>query len=307
MSWSTDEVFSIYKGDSTTLQWNIISDPLNYSYHFEEGDTDFERHGYGGIWGGTHLSAHHNLFANCNSRNPRLNGVRLGATTELVDLRNNVIYNWGHNNVYGGEGGTYNIVNNYYKYGPETQKNVRSRIVNPGKDEKAHIPFGRFFVSGNFVDEAPDVTLDNRKGVHMGNKATGLDKENSLVPEPFKVISIPQQTASSAFEAVLRQVGAILPKRDTMDERIIANVRNRTGNFIDVQGGYPHGTAYEKTINAWPALAQTKPAIDRDEDGMPDEWERKNGLDPQNPNDAILFSLSRNYSNIEIYINSLVK
>src|SRR5215204_1412270 len=64
MSWSTDEVLSVYGGDSTTLQWNIISEPLNYSYHFETGDKDFEHHGYGGIWGGRHLTAHHNLFAN---------------------------------------------------------------------------------------------------------------------------------------------------------------------------------------------------------------------------------------------------
>ena len=71
LSWSTDEVFSIYAGDSTTLQWNLISEPLNYSYHFETGDKDYEHHGYGGIWGGRHLSAHHNLFAHCNNRNPR--------------------------------------------------------------------------------------------------------------------------------------------------------------------------------------------------------------------------------------------
>ena len=100
ISWSTDECFSIYGGDSTTLQWNIISEPLNYSYHFEEGDKDYERHGYGGIWGGAHLSAHHNLFAHCNSRNPRFNGTRLGSSQELVDYRNNVIYNWGGNNAF---------------------------------------------------------------------------------------------------------------------------------------------------------------------------------------------------------------
>src|SRR6185436_2809978 len=58
MSWSTDEVFSVYAGDSTTLQWNLISEPLNYSYHFETGDKDYEHHGYGGIWGGLHLTAH---------------------------------------------------------------------------------------------------------------------------------------------------------------------------------------------------------------------------------------------------------
>jgi len=91
MSWSTDEVMSVYGGDSTTLQWNMIAEPLNYSYHFETGDKDWENHGYGGIWGGAHLSAHHNLFAHCISRNPRFNGARLGAKEELVDFQNNVV------------------------------------------------------------------------------------------------------------------------------------------------------------------------------------------------------------------------
>src|SRR6187200_462722 len=76
MSWSTDEVFSVYAGDSTTLQWNLISEPLNYSYHFETGDKDYEHHGFGGIWGGRHLSGHHNLFAHCASRTPRFDGNR---------------------------------------------------------------------------------------------------------------------------------------------------------------------------------------------------------------------------------------
>jgi pectate lyase len=97
MSWSTDEAFSVYSGDSTTLQWNLIAEPLNYSYHFETGDKDYEHHGYGGIWGGKHLSAHHNLFAHCNSRNPRFDGIR-NIPEENVDFRNNVIYNWGGNN-----------------------------------------------------------------------------------------------------------------------------------------------------------------------------------------------------------------
>jgi len=101
MSWSTDEVCSVYAGDSTTLQWNILSEPLNYSYHFETGDTDFEKNGFGGIWGGRHLSAYHNLFAHCSNRTPRFDGIR-NAPEENVDYRNNVIYNWGSNNVYAG-------------------------------------------------------------------------------------------------------------------------------------------------------------------------------------------------------------
>src|SRR3954463_3479702 len=142
LSWSTDEVLSVYAGDSTTLQWNLISEPLNYSYHYETGDKDYEHHGFGGIWGGKHTSGHHNLFAHCANRTPRFDGER-NIPQEFVDFRNNVIYNWLSNNVYAGEGGAYNIVNNYYKYGPSTTPNSRTRVVNPYK-KLPKLDYGKF-------------------------------------------------------------------------------------------------------------------------------------------------------------------
>lgn len=304
MSWSTDEVCSVYGGDSTTLQWNIISEPLNYSYHFETGDKDYERHGYGGIWGGNHLSAHHNLFAHCLSRNPRFNGTRLGASRELADFRNNVIYNWGHNTVYGGEAGNYNIVNNYYKYGPGTIKSVRSRIVNPSKTDA--IGFGQWYVSGNYVDEARDVSKNNWLGIHMPKDATNDDKKEAVMDKPHAAETMPLQSAEEAYQSILENVGASY-KRDTLDVRIINDVKNRTGRFIDVQGGFPHGTEYELTVNAWPALKSLPAPADADKDGMPDEWETRNNLNPQDASDASAYKLHKQYTNIEVYINSLVK
>lgn len=302
MSWSTDEVFSIYAGDSTTLQWNLISEPLNYSYHFETGDKDYEHHGYGAIWGGKHLSAHHNLFAHCNNRNPRFDGIR-NAKEENVDYRNNVIYNWGGNNIYAGEGGNYNLINNYFKYGPTTNPNAKYRIVSPGKWENPVIPYGKYYVNGNYVDGAPEMTKDNSLGVIMGNNGTAEDKKNTLINEPHPSIAINMQSAKDAYEQVLQKVGASY-RRDTLDERIIKNVKDRTGKMIDVQGGYPHGTAYEMTLNAWPALRSETAAVDNDKDGMPDEWEKKNGLNPSDALDAAGYNLSTNFTNIEVYLNS---
>ncbi|MBZ4188993.1 pectate lyase family protein [Niabella beijingensis] len=307
MSWSTDEVCSVYRGDSTTLQWNILSEPLNYSYHFEKGDTDFEHHGYGGIWGGAHFTAHHNLFAHCNSRNPRFNGARLGAGSELADFCNNVIYNWGGNSIYGGEGGSYNIVNNYFKYGPSTRSAVKYRIVNPNKEEQRNTPFGHYYVDGNFVDGASEITDDNYKGIHMGNNGTEADKKAAVRSRPFEVMTFSLQSAAEAYTAVLKNAGAILPERDTLDQRIVNDVQHRTGSLIDVQGGYPHGTPYEQTITAWPVLRQEQPAPDADQDGIPDTWETANGLNPGNNQDAAIRTIDKNYSNIEVYINSLVK
>jgi len=301
LSWSTDEVLSVYAGDSTTLQWNLIAEPLNYSYHFEKGDTDFQNHGYGGIWGGKHLSAHHNLFAHCVSRTPRFDGIR-NVQEENVDFRNNVIYNWGSNNVYAGEGGTYNIVNNYYKYGPETKKNVQFRVLNPFRT--ATIPYGKFYVHGNYVDGSPEVTIDNWKGVTM-DKGAESDAMQSKLQQPFPTVAVVTHTPQQAYEQVLKGVGASL-KRDTLDQRILKDVKNRTGRFIDVQGGWPHGTPYEQTVLAWPALKSVAPLVDTDMDGMPDEWEKKHGLNPNDPADSKGNKLHKHYTNIEVYINSLV-
>jgi pectate lyase len=303
LSWSTDEVFSVYAGDSTTLQWNLISEPLNYSYHFETGDKDYEHHGFGGIWGGKHASFHHNLFAHCNNRTPRFDGIR-NAPEENCDYRNNVIYNWGGNNVYAGEGGTYNIVNNYYKPGPSTNRNAKTKIVNPYSKLPA-ISFGKFYVNGNFVDGAADVTNNNWLGVTLNN-GTEADVTNAKLGNPFPAVAIKTESAKDAYGLVLKNAGAVLPNRDTLDERIINDVKNRTGGFIDVQGGFPHGTAYEQTVNAWPALRSLPAPVDSDKDGIPDEWEKKNGLNPNDPGDGAAFRLDKNYSNIEVFINSLV-
>ncbi|MBK0383098.1 pectate lyase [Pedobacter sp. SD-b] len=303
MSWSTDEAFSVYRGDSTTLQWNLIEEPLNYSYHFEDGDKDFEHHGYGGIWGGEHFTAHHNLFAHCGSRNPRWNGARLGATEELADFRNNVIYDWGHNSAYGGEGGKYNMVANYYKYGPSTHKSVKNRIVNPSYLKE--VGFGQFYVADNYVDGFPDVTKDNKLGVQLDKGFGEADMEKTIVNSPMDVMPIFTTTAIKAYGEVLKNVGATLPKRDTLDQRIINEVKTRTGRMIDVQGGFKHGTPYEISKIAWPVLKSNPALKDSDKDGMPDDWEIKNNLNPK-INDSASFGINKQYTNIEIYINSLI-
>ena len=301
-SWSNDECFSVYNGDSSTFQWNIISEPLNYSYHFETGDKDWERHGYGGIWGGKHLTAHHNLFAHCNSRNPRFNGNRQGIQ-EFVDYVNNVIYNWGGNNIYAGEGGNYNMINNYYKYGPSTFEGVKYRVVTPYK--VSDIPFGKFYVNGNYIDGSPTVTADNSRGVYF-NQGTDDDRKNYLMKEPFASDGVVTQDADKAYELVLKNAGASY-LRDTLDERIITDVKNRTGFIIDVQGRYPAHSPFEMTLNAWPELKSLPAPTDNDKDGIPDDWELKNGLNPADASDAAKVSSQKFYTNIELYINSLVK
>jgi hypothetical protein len=104
---------------------------------------------------------------------------------------------------------------------------------------------------------------------------------------------------------ILTKGGCSLPARDTLDQRTLREVEARTGRVIDVQGGYPHGTPFEQTLNAWPTLRSLPAPTDTDQDGMPDAWEIKKGLDPKDPSDAVRRTNGHVYTNIEVYINSL--
>jgi hypothetical protein len=139
----------------------------------------------------------------------------------------------------------------------------------------------------------------------MGD-GTDQEKMDALVSSAFPFAEIQTQNAGAAFQSVLQFAGAVAPKRDTLDQRIINDVKNRTGRFIDVQGGFPHGTDYSLTVSAWPSLVSKPAPLDTDQDGMPDEWEKKNNLDANDPADASVFKLQQKYTNIEVYINSLV-
>lgn len=129
ISWSIDECLSVYGSKNITLQWNIVSQSLKKSGHSKGS------HGYGGNWGGSGATYHHNLLAHHDSRVPRL-GPRPGTQKdERMDMRNNVMYNWGGNGCYGGEGMTVNIAYNYYKPGPTTLKRTKAmqyRLAAPG-------------------------------------------------------------------------------------------------------------------------------------------------------------------------------
>ncbi|QKG51897.1 T9SS type A sorting domain-containing protein [Hymenobacter sp. BRD67] len=318
-SWGDDESFTCYKGDNTTLQWNLISEGLNYSYHFETGDTDFEHHGYGGIWGGRHASFHHNLLAHMQGRNPRFDGSRnlapYTAGQENAELVNNVIYDWGSYTTNGGEGGNYNIINNYYKYGPNTNPGsssgvaVRSMIINPYKQTSSPIlPYGKYYLSGNYVDNSAFITSHNWYGAAMSG-GTMADTVQSKVLVPFVIESyaLPTQTAAAAYASVLAGVGCTLPTRDPVDTRIIQEVQDRTGKIIDVQGGFPaHVTPYSTSQVAWNILnCNTPPPVDTDHDGMPDTYETANGLNPNDPADRA-FIAANGYTNLENYLNGLV-
>ncbi|MBW7466522.1 pectate lyase [Pontibacter aydingkolensis] len=287
MSWATDECASFYRGKNFTLQWSIISESLNQSVH-EKGD-----HGYGGIWGGEGATFHHNLIASHNSRNPRFSGSSSTQNTanELVDFRNNVIFNWKNNSIYGGEKGKYNVVNNYFKAGPATAKSKRDRIVNPSQ------PYGKFYVNGNYVDGFPEITKDNwAGGVHADHP------DSAKVTSAYKVLEPLTQSAQVAYEQVLAHAGAS-HKRDTVDKRIVSEVRSGNPTNGKSKDGIIDS---QQDVGGWPELKTAAAPKDSDKDGMPDAWEVKHKLNPNSADDAATYTLDKLYTNVEVYLNSLV-
>jgi hypothetical protein len=139
------------------------------------------------------------------------------------------------------------------------------------------------------------------------DKGTEADAAAARVEKPFATEAITTQSATEAYNLIVENVGATLPKRDTLDQRILKQVKTGTGRMIDVQGGFPHGTEYSLTVNAWPTLNSAPAPVDADKDGMPDEWEKKNGLNASDASDAMKISLHKYYTNVEVYINSLVR
>lgn len=309
-SWSTDECVSFYDNQNFTLQWCIISESLRNSIH-EKGS-----HGYGGIWGGEKATFHHNLLADHDSRNPRFCGSRYTnqPDEELVDYRNNVVYNWGHNSAYAGEGGSYNMVNNYYKSGPATSSSVRFRILQPyaddGSNQQPTGTYGLFYIAGNYVENSSNVTNNNWAGVSLHSSfatyapnvtVSDLKEDNEFSVEPVKTTS-----AQEAYQDVLNYAGASLV-RDTVDKRIVHDTQTGTVTYNDGGNGSTGGIIDTQTaVGGWPELKSTTAPADSDGDGMPDEWEKANNLDPNNPNDAQQTTVDGQYPNLEVYLNSLV-
>ena len=290
MSWGIDEVSSFYRNENFTLQWSIISESLANSYH-EKG-----RHGYGGIWGGQKATFHHNLIAHHTSRTPRLadSDPDDNPTNRKFDFYNNVIYNWRFNSMYGGEKGQHNIVNNYYKAGPATDDDVSDRIVNPSR------PYGTFYVSGNIVEGYPEVTENNWNG---GVQAK--DFRQVRVQQPFDFEPSQVTSAERAFEKVLAFSGAN-HQRDEVDKRVVEEVKSGSATYKGSKSRLPGIIDSQEDVGGWPELSSGKAPKDTDRDGMPDAWETKHGLDANNAEDSKATDLHEYYTNLEMYLNSLV-
>jgi len=287
-SYARDEGISCQEqSDKVTVQWCIISEGLT-----------FESHSYGSLVRGDHgdtKSYHHNLYAHNNNRNPRPGNYTQIANDSLglfFDFRNNVVYNWKASEPgYNDDRMTvsrYNFIGNYFVTGQESP--VTNRIFK----ENSLVSYG-YFRDNAYNGNVPD---DPWSLVRFNNfTQTQVDDYKSRsyeIPMEYVTTTSPHQAKID----VLAHAGASFPKRDIIDERIVNDVLAGTGRSIMRTSDQPEG--------AWPLLNSLPAPIDTDKDGMPDDWEIANGLNPNDPSDGSSYTLS-GYTNLEIYLNELVE
>jgi pectate lyase len=296
VSWGSDTQLDWYGSylDRATFQWNII------------GECYMGNH-IGGTRAPKNITLHHNLYANLGSRTPLMQHAN------VFDFQNNVIYSWSGNNasVFGqfalNSSAFGNVVNNLWLAGPESGYPYLN-VGNGGPvriDGSAAEAGGtRLYLAGNWGPRCPTGCANDwiGHGVNTwdhyelnGDGSTHLvDQAQYAAAKPFSVPPVTLDPVSNLLDRVLATVGAYKPSRDTIDERIIRSVGDKTG------------TSRVNTSGPWPDLSSGAPAppADSDHDGMPDAWEKAHGLDPNNAHDGAAIS-ANGYTNVENYLNEL--
>jgi len=325
-SWGLDEDMSIYRhmyNDSTgkaEMKLPTVNITIQNSIFSEALDT--WNHSFGSTLGGENCTFIRNLWADNAGRNPSIgwNGI--------FNFANNVVFNWVHRSTDGGDyTAMYNIINNYYKPGPSTPKDtpIGHRILKPesGRSKLKERVYGRAYVNGNIVEGNERVTKDNWDGgvqieeLPDAGEYKDAMKWNKPLPMPF----FPIMTAQESFAFVLDNAGATFPKRDAVDTRITEQVRTGVIKYPEnivissepqfkyrrlPKDSYKNGIITDiSQVGGYPEYKSTAPIKDSDKDGMPDEWEIKYKLNPNDPSDAVLDCNGDGYTNIEKYINGI--
>ena len=328
-SWSLDENISMYRhmysppGGGKDLKLPTVNVTIQNSISSES--LNIFHHSFGSTIGGLNSTFLRNLWACNTGRNPSV-----GMYGDFTFV-NNVLFNYHHRTIDGGDHmSLYNIINNYLKPGPGTpDTDIAFRLLKPESERSKTVVdhFGKAYVAGNVVEGHANVTKDNWDGgVQPGVRSNSLKTvlAQIRVDEPFKHAPLPIVSATAAYEYVLANAGATLPRRDAVDERIIKEVRTGVIPPLQIAKGSQekakfYGYAQKWTdeladlvtkgfitdpseVGGWPDYKGT-PCKDSDGDGMPDDWEKAHGLNPNDPSDATTDLNGDGYTNIEEFIN----
>ena len=347
--------------DHCSCEWGLDENISFYRHMFDMGDgkpsrkeptvnvtiqntisakgLDTYNHAFGSTIGGENTTFMRNLWADNTGRNP---SIGWGGVFNFV---NNVIYNWVHRTADGGEFSTMsNFINNYYKPGPLTPKDspVGYRIVKSESRSQKLFPYaqyGRVYAIGNIMEGNERVTKDNWDGgIQTSDKDGKLNPDELALMksnEPFPMAHMTILPSEKTFDYVLENVGATLPTRDIVDQRIVEEVRTGEAYYVKkLPKDNPYGDHWgmrdrskneeglfkyrrlpkdsyklgiitdPRQMGGYPEY-KGEPRVDTDGDGMPDDWEIANGLNPNDPSDANGDCTGDGYTNIEKYINGI--
>lgn len=324
-SWGLDENMSIYRHvynrdeNGRGLKLPTVNITIQNSVFSE--CLDMYNHSFGATIGGHNSMFCRNLFASNISRN-----CSIGMNGDF-NFVNNITFNWWNRTVDGGDNTSrLNIINNNFKPGPITPKDkaIAYRIVKPesGRDKRYRDVFGRAYVAGNWVHGNARVTKNNWDGgVQPGVEGDKLDEvlKQIKMDKPFPMANVTIMDAKTAYKFVLDNVGATFPKRDAVDARIVKSVKTGKAIYADdakefvspyvkrrlPADSYKQGIiTHPQQVGGLPTYTGT-PVVDTDNDGMPDVWETRYGLNPNDASDATTDCNGDGYTNIEKYINGI--
>jgi hypothetical protein len=323
ISWSSDEGTSSRGAKNITFQRNIVAEALHHGPHYRASDrTKLETHAFAGSISGDIGSYHHNLLADCTDRNWSLAGGlnQSGHYAGYLDIRNNVVYNWTARTTDGGVK-ELNYVNNYYKPYPKNpfvKWLLKLDPINPNWGTES------YYMTGNVLEGYVEATNNWSAFENAWPNArdpvsiSEVRVDHKLYPSYVKT-----QSAREAFTNVLANVGANFPKQDVVDLHVIKDARDGTAEFIGTRGptygdrpspNYPgfidtqsdDKSALGSKNFPWPEYKTYNVPVDSDHDGIPDDWEKAHGLNPNDPSDANKDLNGDGYTNLEKYLNSLV-
>ncbi|NII27979.1 hypothetical protein HB364_23040 [Pseudoflavitalea sp. X16] len=267
IQWGRWDNLHIKNSSRVTLQYCMIGESI-------------EPQRFGALFEGPkEVTVHHNLWIDNQSRNPK---AKAG-----IEYINNIVYNWGSNGFVGGHsaGDHYqDMINNYFIAGPNSSGKFMGQFS--ATDHVYH--------TGNYVDDNRDGKLNGRTVIDTDFVAATATLVTS--PTMHSSVQVTRHAAAVAYEKVAAAAGASL-KRDAVDSRLIG--------YLQSKGTQGKIFMTEEEAGGQPAITAAAAPADKDGDGMPDAWEKKQGLKPSDPADGNLFTLNKSYTNVEVYLNSL--
>ena len=278
ISWAPAGNVLLNKVKNITIQWSYITETMG---EFGMGFAENNRN----------VSVHHNVFANNHNTSIEFDPEK---TNSNIDIRNNIFFNWDESNILNPGRGSYNIVNNYFKFGPNTADNNHNQIVytlcSPSK-------ITMLYLTGNEIFLNPIISRNNVAGIYPNIDFLYTAKNEYQTKKEYSHGAVSMQPALRAKDIVLEYAGASL-RKDYIDNKIIKDFNEKTSKSKDMYVDF----------GVYPPYNSDYTFTDLDLDGIRDDWELKNDLNPYSRFDALdKNNRKKMYNNRDVYLDSIVK